>query len=1246
MPTGAHSSSGGAGGAIGGGLEARILAYLATYLIARDPLPSGWSLIPAQLEELGSQTGQEIDDVGGITDRHGFVLLQSKRRLQLSDKDDSPLADVFDQVVRQFLVGIPAGEARRPIEAGRDLLIICTDGAGSARVTRDLARVVERLATYSEDLSLEDVATNENERDVLKALRHHLGVAFLAHSDNAPTRRQIRELATVLRVVGFDLDETRPDRQSAEERLRSLLEDPQQVAGAWKDLVDFGQKLRETRRWGDRQAWRNALATGGHPLGLDHLFVRDVQRLREVTTAVLRAGDPDLVITAPDATVSVRREVADQLAAIEDGFALIGAAGAGKSVLTVGLASARIANGEDVVYLRAEILRDSLSATSSELDLQHTIDRVLQGWGGSRPATLVIDGIDATRGSEASDWLPALGRSLQGTRWRIVSSVRSFDLRHSPRWQEMFPGTPLDPAHADAGFPLVRHTLVGDLTDGEIEQVAEQSALLGVLLRDAEPRLASLLRNPFNLRLAAQLIDQSADAVAAVRTRQELLHLYWRRRVADTSSHLARRHALRDLCESMVGNRRARILDPSTVVDPAVYAAVDELLHDGVLREDVQGRRATTTPVIFAHPVLFDFAVAQTCLKGDQHLYLVQRLNDDPDLAVVVRPSLDMCLADLWEDDEDVHHTSFWDVACRLSRPQNEGHPIAAIAAACAVLRERPDYENLLKLADLTAEASTKAAATMAIAYLSGATEADDVSQGDRIASAPALSQLAARLASDALATDDLLLADRARLLLFRLDRCFPLVPGAVAADVRAKGIADVMRVALLSPSDAGHERLGLRVGESLTRAAVVDLASAGPVIDQTITAATTEHWGGNVLARQLQDLRALAAVDPALAGRLALAPWIVDQVPAETTSIGESQILALSSTRQQDLEMARYGTGVCFPGLMSVAPKAATRLLLDVLKVHGRPQETERAADSRPQVLWSENLQFAAGYDALTGMVRTLVDYLVQHFASVHEDVDADSILDLLVGELTHADVWQSILEAGASSPAGLGRRLVPIFDQGELLGHPNTHPSAAHLVSAVSPLLDDEAHAGLERRLHAAKSPLDPSDERTRAIVDTLLGQLDRGRVQLDETRARLDHLDADGGAPEPPEVPYTFHPWTYFDPPPDTSGEDATPFQVAVSQLRTDLSGSISGGTDEQRAARERLRESVPALLAVLDSPDRPLDPGDIQAAVAHLLTGADRLASDETVLPGTALGNTVFGLLAMALPPDVTTEDREP
>jgi hypothetical protein len=61
---------------------------VASHLIARVPLPpflayhrrTGW--------EMGGQTGQDMDDLGAITDRGGYVFIQAKLRLRLAQASE------------------------------------------------------------------------------------------------------------------------------------------------------------------------------------------------------------------------------------------------------------------------------------------------------------------------------------------------------------------------------------------------------------------------------------------------------------------------------------------------------------------------------------------------------------------------------------------------------------------------------------------------------------------------------------------------------------------------------------------------------------------------------------------------------------------------------------------------------------------------------------------------------------------------------------------------------------------------------------------------------------------------------------------------------------------------------------------------------------------------------------------------------------------------------------------------------
>lgn len=262
-----------------------------------------WRTTAAQLGEIGGQTGQEMDDVGAITERGGYVFIQAKLRLRLGEHAGSPLAEALDQAVRQFIEGAPPGPDgnRRRLEPGRDALVICTDAATPASVRNDLRNVVTRLASHGQGLPLDQVAKNPGERRALKVLLVHLRDAFAKQtSGTPPSEEQLREIGRLLHVITLDVDPGGVDRNAAETHHRGVLDDPATAPGAWNDLVTLGQLLSERRRWANRNDVRHALASGGHPAGIDPPFKDDVRRLREVTRAALDGNAREVTIPVPE----------------------------------------------------------------------------------------------------------------------------------------------------------------------------------------------------------------------------------------------------------------------------------------------------------------------------------------------------------------------------------------------------------------------------------------------------------------------------------------------------------------------------------------------------------------------------------------------------------------------------------------------------------------------------------------------------------------------------------------------------------------------------------------------------------------------------------------------------------------------------------------------------------------------------------------------------------------------------------
>ena len=125
----------------------------------------------------------------------------------------------------------------------------------------------------------------------------------------------------------------------------------------------------------------------------------------------------------------------------------------------------------------------------------------------------------------------------------------------------------------------------------------------------------------------------------------------------------------------------------------ATEEALTGLHRNGVLRQAPARPGRIDAPTGFAHPVLFDYAVAMLALGDlDQPGSLADVLDDDPNLAMTVRPSLEYRLGDAWAADQS--RRDFWHLALRLAS-RTSGHPLAASEAARVAAMQMNDIADL-----------------------------------------------------------------------------------------------------------------------------------------------------------------------------------------------------------------------------------------------------------------------------------------------------------------------------------------------------------------------------------------------------------------------------------------------------------------------------------------------------------------------------------------------------------------------
>jgi hypothetical protein len=715
-------SGGGAATHAGTSYQNRAAAWVAVRILAEQSASPPWDLPAAvALELIACETDQPVDDFSVRSSDAGLIFAQAKHSLSLSEKPDSDLASSLDQFVRQFLQCRDAtGNSpwNRPLDPARDRLVLVTSPDSSAPIREHLPPLLARLRALPAGQSIDDAPVSEQERKVLRVLRGHLERSWHSLVHASPTEDDVRQVLSLVRVHVLDVDSGGSSELEAKDLLRSVVLRGATLADlAWNTLVETCTGFAANRSGGDRTALQRVLLDAGIDLQAPRSYRTDIDQLREysASTVSLLAGTSKIRVSSAEVKILKRSTEVLASEASHGSLLVIGEPGAGKSGALHDLAVDLHDAGHDLVCLTVDrVEAQSLGALRSEIGLAHDLLDVLRNWPGCHPAFLIIDALDAARSDQSAGMLRDLISQVHGSasRWRIIASVRKFDLRYSHGLRQLFSGSP-PTEFADSEFTGVRHINIPLLDDGELGQIRGQSAPLGILVDGAPEALHDMLRVPFNLRLAGELLGEgiSPGELTPIRTQVELLDRYWHFRVLRSDGQGdAREHVLRRATEAMVESRTLRA-DRAVVVDASTSAALDELLSSHVLTEWQPSPVAMPDRYVltFAHHVLFDYSVARLLLRGLPEKF-VTRLVNDPDLVLAIRPSLVLHWQHVWWSDST--RAVFWQFALPVIQ-EGDIREVAKLippTVAADSATQLTDFDPLLQALDTPDSAARQAA--------------------------------------------------------------------------------------------------------------------------------------------------------------------------------------------------------------------------------------------------------------------------------------------------------------------------------------------------------------------------------------------------------------------------------------------------------------------------------------------------------------------------------------------------------
>jgi hypothetical protein len=1123
----------------GANYQNRVAAWVSSRILAEQDVSPPWDLPHSvTLEYIQCETGNPVDDLLVGTSDNGRIFIQAKHELDLGTRVNSDLASSIDQFVRQFLAFREAGSGKRPaersLEAEHDRLVLVTSSGSSGPIQKGLPNLLSRVRLLTSAQTISDAAPTAQDRRILDVVVTHLKRAWQHAAGTEPSDRDLREILRLIRIHTLDVDDGEAGEREAKDILSSIvLHDRNQAPAAWSLLVQACATYASKRSGADRAALRQLLISAGINPKAPRSYRVDIERLQHYSQSTAAALSEFSKIRVGATEVKILRPSTQALrdAAMAESLVVVGEPGAGKSGALYNLAGILQGEGCDVVFFAADRLEaGSLGIFRNEIGLAHELDDVLKNWPGAKPGFLIIDALDAARSEASAQTLRELIASAlrNPNRWRVVASIRKYDLRHNSRLRLLFSGQP-PTAYCSGEFASTRHVNVPLLTDDELTQIAAQSQELTNLIETAGGALYGLLKVPFNLRLMGELLGEgvSVESLTPIRTQIELLDRYWQERVIRSDDHGdAREAVLRRAAERMVETRSLRVNRADISSDPALSHALNDVLSAHVLSEWEPSPNAVADRYVltFSHHLLFDYAVSRLLLRGVS-LPLVARLEQDPDLVLAIRPSIVFHFQHEWSSNPD--RSFFWDLVFRIIHSEviPEIGKLIGPSVAAEFISEISDVELLVRRLN-DADPEVCAAAEQALRHLVRAllSAPSDPRRPLIGVGAPPwceLLELCSRTMRPPIAY-----ASRS-LISTMCDR-----PEAFTSDQRQLAGAVARRLLEFAWAQSVRDQYlvihGLQV---VCRTFESDPVASATLLRRSLESGHLADYGFEEMPTLAGEVKRLISADPELVEDIYRTAFGYQERSETITPIGGSRIMQLSSTRRQDYQRSNWALARSYPEFLERAPLHAIRALIAVTDAYVAARHTTdpyEAIDERfdfdgceaviradNSFIWDEGGVY--DNDDPVQMLNAFSSHLQQLAQDPSRSEGRKQVIDSIVTHNRQAVVWRRLLICGAAAPETLGREIRYLAWALPVLTGYDTTSEAGNLLKVIFGGLSLSERVRVERAILTIPDSTEVADrERAVRARNRLLGCLPSEAVATDEAKVVLRQLEDQGGAP----------------------------------------------------------------------------------------------------------------------------------
>jgi len=1088
-------------------------------------------------ETVYAETDAAVDDIYVTNSKGCRAYIQAKFRVQLSDRQDSPLGSALGQFVRQYIE-----LDRSPKNCDRFVLAISSEA--SSRIREQLPRILRRARDLPVGEPLAASARGAQEEEALRLVSTHLAREWESVTGSAPSDADLRGVLLHTRVSIRDLYEDGSGAREALGWLRtSILRDQGAAGGVWRQLISLAAEFSVLQTGADRRWLQERLTQLGVELRATPSYRSDIDKLLSHSRGTIERLANFAVIRGDDGqAVKVQRTTADQLRrTLESGSALLtGDPGAGKSATLFYLATALGETNDVVAFASDTLAAGSLGQLRDELGLEHEVIDVLRNWPGVQRAYLIIDALDAARGEHTQEaFLDLIGSTVaHADRWVIAASIRRFDLRYNQDLQALFASDrPSAPGEFQSPeFASLSHFNVPLLSDEELGQLKQLVPRVHAVIVGATPELGQLVRTPFNLRLLAELVslNVATTELEPITTQLQLLDKYWQHRVlgADAAGD-ALEAVLRVACEEMISTRAMRVDRSSLQRDPTYAAPLGELLSNRVLTEE-EGAGSVRREVLgFSHHVLFDYAASRLLFRGTEQA-VVRRTAEQPELLLIIRPSYEFHFRYLWELTEDRY--AFWSLALRLAAeagiPQI-GKIIGPGVAALQIAR-RADVAGLL--AALSVEGTRRPSAELVLRHVIGARLAEG-SLGEAIP--PDRRNVWCEIAqslSENLRSETAYPTRNQLLELCAKPERFD------AEQLRSAGPASRNLLEWAWETDSHDQYILGTALEAVARTFASDPEVSERLLRRVLAVDRLRDYGFIEMPQLADEVSRLIPHSPGLVRDIYSTAFEFEEESKERTQMTRG-VLSLTSDRRQDYQMARYVLANAFPEFLRESPDEAIEALASIRRSYGRRRGTHDPAAAPIESDWrGESVLIEPDgshvwdvngleHDEEVKVLNEFERWLIETVEAQGQPA-AERVVELVRRASRPASIWRRVLVAAQRLPGSFASVLEPLLSAPGVLASLDLSVLVGEVLKRAFPLISEDGRRRIEEAILGLPNSLADINVRDDAvgrgkgerIRDRLLGCLLYEVLVTDAARARLIKLRTDDAAPEnrPPVSP----------------------------------------------------------------------------------------------------------------------------